>query len=127
MNISNITMEIGCPQCGSIAEDNNGVCFCSYCGYSNNTKGYGSLHTNKEIKIFKVPLTLVEKQKLLESENESLYLWDDNDKELKTLKGKEPEKYEDVLNKLANENNYYSQFYKFNKIDLNDENDIEEF
>jgi hypothetical protein len=117
-------MELKCPQCGYTAENVNGSTICSYCGYTNESNGYGSLHRGNDIKLFKVPLTLVEKQNLLSSlkEEDSLYLW--NDDELQVIKGQLPKKYDEKIMEQAQENNYY---YNLSKIIGKIDEDIEEF
>lgn len=121
----NISMDLKCPQCGYTAELNNGHTICSYCGYTNESNGYGSLHKGNDIKLLKVPLTLVEKQNLLSSlsKEDSLYLWDND--ELIAIQGELPKKYDEKLMEKELESNYYYNLSKLSKPILND--DDEEF
>lgn len=125
--------KITCPQCGYFtAEKNaeNGQVICEVCGYTKESEkeymGYGSLHIDKEIELFKNPLSIFEKQEKLTTVNKipnsSFYVWD-NVEGLVALKGEIPKKYNETVEEQANEYNYYRQFNISNEI----EEDEEEF
>lgn len=125
--------KITCPQCGYFSADKNaesGQIICETCGYVKDSgiesKGYGSIHIDNDIELFKNPLSILEKQEKFDTvskiPNSSLFIWDDING-LVVLKGETPKRYDDFLQQKAEEQKYYRQFNIASKI----EEDEEEF
>jgi hypothetical protein len=123
--------KITCPQCGYFTADKNaenGHVTCGLCGYTkeNNieSKGYGSIHINNDIELFKNPLSILEKQNKFDIVSKipksSLFIWDDING-LIAIKGEMPKKYNDFLQQKAEEQKYYRQFNISSSIEEDDE------
>lgn len=123
--------KVTCPQCGYFSADKNaesGQITCELCGYTKDlnieSKGYGSIHIDKDIELFKNPLSILERQNKFDTVSKtkcsSLFIWDDING-LVALKGEMPKKYNEIVEEQAEEQKYYRQFNISSKIEEDDE------